>query len=89
MTYSACDFSDDVFGELHRIGAISDAEFNDPALEGNPSLAATYALNAIERLAAVIERLRVMQQVCGELASTNPFLADEFDRNKAVLKQLQ
>ena len=89
MTYSACDFMDEVFDELHRVGAITVAEFNDPALEDNIQLSIEYAQVGVARLADVIERLRVMQQVCGELASTNPFLADEFQKNKAVLEVLK
>lgn len=51
MTYSATDFADDVFNELHRVGAITPDEFGDQDLEDNAELQRDYALNGIERLA--------------------------------------
>lgn len=36
---------------------------------------------------AMEDRLHAMQGVCSELGSLNPFLADEFQKNKAVLDQ--
>lgn len=53
MTYSCCDFTDDVFAELHRVGAITEAEANDENLNDNASLQADYALKGIGRLVEV------------------------------------
>lgn len=51
MTYSASDFSDDVWNELCRIGAIGQEERDDPELDDNQSLQGDYALRAIAKLA--------------------------------------
>lgn len=50
MTYSCCDFTDDVFAELHRVGAITETEANDENLADNASLQANYALAGIGKL---------------------------------------
>lgn len=50
MAYSASDFSDDIWNELCRIGAISQGERDDPALDDNQSLQGDYALRAIAKL---------------------------------------
>lgn len=52
MGYSCCDFTDDVFAELHSVGAITEAEYHDENLSDNASLQAEYALNGIARLVA-------------------------------------
>lgn len=53
MGYSCCDFTDDVFAEFHRVGAITEAEFNDENVPDNASLQAEYAINGIARLVEV------------------------------------
>ena len=45
--------------------------------------------NNMAALLEAVERLEAMQRVIGELASTNPFLRDVFDTNKAVLEKLK
>lgn len=55
MGYSCCDFTDDLFAELHRVGAITGAEYNDENACGNASLQAEIALKGIARLVAARE----------------------------------
>lgn len=50
MTYSCSDFTDDVYAELVRVGAINEQEDNHPDLNDNASLQADFALRAIARL---------------------------------------
>ena len=47
------------------------------------------AHNNMSTLLEVVERLESMQRVIGELASTNPFLIGEFEKNKTVLEKLK
>ena len=47
----------------------------------------THAL--MPALIEAVARLHAMQHVCCELSSFNPFIDDEFDRNKAVLEKLK
>ena len=44
------------------------------------------AHNNMAALLEAVERLESMQRVIGELASTNPFLVGEFEKNKTVLE---
>ena len=53
---------------------------------------ATFIALAHNNMAALLEvvgRLESMQRVIGELASTNPFLVGEFEKNKTVLEKLK
>jgi len=47
MTYSACDFADDVFDVVVRNRLISEAEANDPDLEDNSQLQSELVQGAI------------------------------------------
>lgn len=67
MTYSCCDFTDDVFAELHRVGAITEAEYNDDDLEDNASLQADYAFKGIGRLVEVRDAAAKAKQFMQEL----------------------
>lgn len=67
MGYSCCDFTDDVFAELHRVGAITEAEFNDENLSGNASLRADYAFKGIARLVEVRDAAAKAKQFMQEL----------------------
>ncbi len=55
MGYSSCDFADDVFAELHRVGAITKAEYDDENLCDNTALQAERAIEGIGRLVAAID----------------------------------
>ncbi len=67
MTYSCSDFTDDVFAELHRVGVISDAEYNDDDLADNAGLQADYALKGIARLVEVRDAVSRAKQFMQEL----------------------
>ena len=47
------------------------------------------ARNMMPALLEAVDRLYDFNQVCSELAAFHPFLADEFQKNKAVLEKLQ
>lgn len=69
MTYSACDFTEDVFSELHRVGAIYEAECRDENLDDNQSLAADYALAGITRLVEVKDSLVAYMRALADFAA--------------------
>lgn len=67
MTYSCSDFTDEVFAELHRVGAISDAEYNDDDVTDNAGLQANYAFKGIGRLVEVRDAAAKAKQFMQEL----------------------
>lgn len=67
MGYSCCDFTDDVFAELHRVGAITEAEFSDENLPDNAHLQADYAFEGIARLVEVRDAAANAKQFLREL----------------------
>lgn len=67
MGYSCSDFTDDVFAELHRVGAITEAEYNDEDLSNNASLQADYAFKGIGRLVEVRDAAAKARQFMEEL----------------------
>lgn len=95
MSYSACDFSDDVFNELGRVGAIQSTEFNDDNLEDNLGLQAEYALTAIDRLVAVRDAAIQYQAALLDFVKRNNIslqdgvLCEANERLRAALREVK
>jgi hypothetical protein len=75
MGYSCSDFTDDVFAELHRVGAITEDESNDKHLGDNAGLQADYALKGIGRLVEVRDATVKAKQFMQELLDSVETLA--------------
>jgi len=82
MTYSAPDFSDDVFNLAVETGVITHAQATDPALDDNAELQFTYLSGGIRRLLAVRDaaealllKVQAAQQLDPELSSAIADLA--------------
>lgn len=69
MTYSASDFSDDIFAELHRVGAITAAEANGEDLDDNANLQSDYALAGIARLTECKDALDHLRRAIAAFAN--------------------
>lgn len=95
MSYSSCDFADDLFNCLAEVGAIHPGEAEDEDLEDNAELQADYALAAVNRLVAIKDAFLVYREALEKLAreqgyslQNGPFCeADE--RAKAALAQIK
>lgn len=83
MTYSASDFADDVFSDLHHAGAITETEYRDEDLNDNPSKQADYAIAGIERLVKAARRLDVILAKYGNLIE-----CQDAEKAREVLEQL-
>ena len=71
MTYSCTDFTDDVFNELHRTGAIHKAEAADDDLDDNQGLQAHFALLGIARLVEVKKAFEQSRRAVEDMAKRN------------------
>jgi len=69
MTYSCTDFTDDVFAELHRVGAITQPEYDDDELVDNANLQAAYAMSGIARLVEVKDAFDQYRRAVEDLAA--------------------
>lgn len=92
MTYSCSDLTDDVFAELHRVGAITMAEYYNDDLADNVSLQAEYVFNGISRLvktrSAVAKAERFMQELLDSVETLTSIAEQHGPRTLADLMYL-
>jgi hypothetical protein len=77
MSYSFSDFTDNVFKELGKSGAIRPEELNDENTMENVQLQGDYAIKAIDRLVAVRDAAAEFHKLVRAAAVRGVSLDDE------------